>query len=72
MYFIVAALHNMGFARFLLSKWAALVIRQPSSPLTLGRLTDQNAMKRRPHDAKKKLHDGDKTSLKMKFETLHL
>ena len=72
MYFIVAALHNKGFARFLLSKWAALVIRQPPSPLTLGRLADQNAMKRRPHDAKKKLHDGEKTSLKMKFETLHL
>ena len=71
MYFIVAALHNKGFARFLLSKWAALVIRQPPSPLTLGRLADQNAMKRRPHDAKK-LHDGDKTNLKMKFETLHL
>lgn len=53
MYFIVAALHNMGLVRFLLSKWAALVIRQPSSPLTLGRLTDQNAMKRRPHDTKK-------------------
>jgi len=62
----------MGFVRFLLSKWAALVIRQPSSPLTLGRLADQNAMKRRPHDARKKLHDGDKTTLKKKFETLHL